>query len=257
MKSNKFLVVAILGLLSLPALAGNDNANPCGNNGNNCNQTANGGAGGNGTGIGVGVGVGYANSNSGALATGGTASATGGNASAIGGSSDVDVRNSSTNLNNNANTNVNNTSNVQGQLQGQDQKQNQSTSNANNSTNSVVVEGDNFEARRIPVNTAFAPSIAPTANCALSVSAGVSVIGFSGSFGKAYIDQNCANNEDIRNVALVLGDKDTAEQMKCESSEVYRKARSALGRHCPGYRLETADGTYTELHSEWVQKNAK
>lgn len=150
----------------------------------------------------------------------------GGNASstAFGGSSNVDVRNN--NLNS-ANSSVH-SSNVQGQIQGQGQKQ--STENSNNS--SVVVQGDNFEARRIPVSTAFAPSIAPTANCALSVSGGVSVIGFSGSFGKAYIDENCAALEKIRNVALVLKDTETAEALMCQD-KAYAKARATAGRACP------------------------
>jgi hypothetical protein len=213
------VLLCVLSTLSLSVFAGNDNANPCGNNGNNCNAT-----GGNSN-----VTV---NSNPVATGTGGSANV--GNVSAINGGNHVDVSNRvSTDVNSsnlNANTNKVDSSNVQGQIQGQGQKQ--STNNANNSTNSVVVEGDNFEAKRIPVNTAFAPSIAPTANCALSVSGGISTIGFSGSFGKAYIDQNCADNEDIRNVALVLGDKETAEQMKCETSAAYRKARAAMNRHC-------------------------
>jgi hypothetical protein len=174
-----------------------------------------------------GQGVGYGG-NSSAIGIGTGGSATGGNASAIGGNSSADVRNS----NNVANTVNNTSSNVQGQLQGQDQNQNQSTNNANNSTNSVVVEGSNFEARRIPVNTAFAPSIAPTANCALSVSGGVSVVGFSGSFGKAYIDENCAHLERVRNVALVLNDVATAESLMCQDKK-YAKARAASGRACP------------------------
>jgi hypothetical protein len=226
------VLLAILSTLSLSVLAnGNNNSNNC--PGNSCHGGD--ATGGNSTSnaTGVGIGVGYANASGGNSAS--TSNATvgnvsGGSAYAVGGSSDVDVRNSSTNLNTNANTNKVDSSNVQGQIQGQGQKQ--STNNANNSTNSVVVEGDNFEAKRIPVNTAFAPSIAPTANCALSISGGISTIGFSGSFGKAYIDQNCADNEDIRNVALVLGDKETAEQMKCETSAAYRKARAAMNRHC-------------------------
>lgn len=201
------------------AHAGNDNSNG-GCQGNCTGDTTN-----NVTNQG---GAGYGGAGGSSVAYGGASNATGGSATAIGGSSHVDVHNSSTNLN--ANTNKVESSNVQGQIQGQGQKQ--STNNANNSTNSVVVQGDNFEAKRIPVNTAFAPSIAPTANCALSVSAGVSVIGFSGSFGKAYIDKECVANEDVRNVALVLGDKETAEAMKCISSDTYRKARLSLGRAC-------------------------
>jgi hypothetical protein len=233
------LLAALISVYGLTAYAKDEGVNcngngSCGQTYNTTNNTTNAG----GTGIGVGVGIG-GNSNS-------TSSATGGN-------SNVDVRNTNINGNANSNTNKNEINSNNAQLQGQAQKQ--STNNANNSTNSVVVEGDNFEARRIPVNTAFAPSIAPTANCALSVSAGVSVIGFSGSFGKAYIDQNCADNEDIRNVALVLGDKQTAEQMKCEISEPYRKARASLGRPCAGYKAANADGTKTVLYSEWAKEN--
>lgn len=158
---------------------------------------------------------------------GGTGVATSGSSSsAVGGGASVDVRNTNTNLNS-SNSSVN-SSNVQGQIQGQGQKQ--STENSNNS--SVTVGGDTFEARRIPVNTAFAPSIAPTANCALSVSGGVSVIGFSGSFGKAYIDENCAALEKVRNVALVLKDTDTAEALMCQD-KAYAKARMTAGRACP------------------------
>lgn len=158
---------------------------------------------------------------------GGTGVATSGaTSSAVAGGANVDVRNTNTNLNS-SNSSVN-SSNVQGQIQGQGQKQ--STENSNNS--SVTVGGDTFEARRIPVNTAFAPSIAPTANCALSVSGGVSVIGFSGSFGKAYIDENCAALEKVRNVALVLKDTDTAEALMCQD-KAYAKARMTAGRACP------------------------
>lgn len=120
--------------------------------------------------------------------------------------------------------------NVQGQIQGMAQKQGQSTANANNS--SVTVTGDNYNESRNAVSTAYAPSIAPTANCALAVSGGVSVIGFSGSFGKAYIDENCAALEQVRMVKTVLGDTATAEAMLCQNKS-YAKARKSAGRACP------------------------
>lgn len=121
-----------------------------------------------------------------------------------------------------ANSHVN-SYNAQGQIQGQEQRL--------NNDNSINVEGDSFNQRRIPVSTAFAPSIAPTANCALSISGGFSVIGFSASLGKAYVDENCANLEKIRSVATVLGDTETAEAMLCQD-ESYAKARSKTGRDC-------------------------
>lgn len=194
------LLLALLLTISTTALAGNNNGAIFGGDTTNNYTTNNQG----GTGV----------------ATSGSSS------SAVGGGANVDVRNTNTNLNS-SNSSVN-SSNVQGQIQGQGQKQ--STENSNNS--SVTVGGDTFEARRIPVNTAFAPSIAPTANCALSVSGGVSVIGFSGSFGKAYIDENCAALEKVRNVALVLKDTDTAEALMCQD-KAYAKARMTSGRACP------------------------
>lgn len=133
-----------------------------------------------------------------------------------------------TNLNTNHNSNVN----TQGQQQGQLQGQAQSTENANNSKQDVTVEGDTYKAKDIPVSTAYAPSIAPTANCALSVSAGVQFMGFGGSFGKAYVDQNCAELEAVRSVSQVLGDKETAEAMMC-LNKTYAKARESIGRACP------------------------
>jgi hypothetical protein len=140
----------------------------------------------------------------------------------------ANIENKVTSSNINANTNLVKSSNVQGQIQEQGQKQ--STENSNNSE--VNVAGDNFEARRIPVNTAFAPSIAPTANCALSTSGGVSLPGISASFGKAYIDENCSKLEAVRNVALVLKDTATAEAMMCQD-KAYAKARATAGRACP------------------------
>jgi hypothetical protein len=211
--------------LALLAVIGTANATDKKEGNTTINTTNQGGAGG------TGYGGSGGNSNATAVSTGGSAYANGG--VGFGGSSDVDVRNSSTNVNGNSNTNkVENSSlNVQGQTSEQAQKQNQSTNNANNSTNSVVVEGDSFEARRIPVNTAFAPSIAPSATCALSVSGGISTIGFSGSFGKAYIDENCVKLEKVRSVATVLGDIKTAENLMCQDKD-YRNARATSNRPC-------------------------
>ncbi len=211
MKS-KFLLLAVLGALSLTANAtGNDVSNNC--PGNSCHNDSS-ATGGNATSsaiassqaTGVGVGIGGAGGNSSSVSNGGSVNS--------------DIKNT--------NVGINTSSNVQSQIQGQGQKQ--ATENSNNST--VTVNGDNFEAKRIPVSTAYAPSIAPTAPCALAVNAGVSVIGLSGSFGKAYIDENCAKLEAVRSVALVLGDKETAEAMMCQDS-AYAKARLTAGRACP------------------------
>lgn len=143
---NLILSLALV-LASTGAYAGNDNANPCGNNGNNCqpsaptynDASANAGALAAAGAIGIGVG------------TGGDATATGGNASAIGtggtafggaGGSVGDIRNTNSatggsvlGSGNSTNTNVNTAlggaggSAVQGQQQGQGQLQGQHQSN--------------------------------------------------------------------------------------------------------------------------------
>jgi hypothetical protein len=142
-----------------------------------------------------------------------------------------------------------NVSNKQGQIQGQQQGQAQSIknsgnsnsnasasvgegANANSNNTNVSVGGDTYEAKRNPVATAYAPSIAPTANCALSINAGIQVMGFGGSFGKAYTDENCVALEAVRSVSQVLGDKETAEAMMCQN-KAYAKARATAGRACP------------------------
>lgn len=143
--------------------------------------------------------------------------------------------NTATSSNHNTNLNSNSQGQQQGQLQGQlqGQIQGQAVENANNAKQKteVTVEGDTYKAKDIPVATAYAPSIAPTANCALSVSAGVQVMGFGGSFGKAYIDKNCEALEAVRSVSQVLGDKETAEAMMCQNV-TYAKARATVGRPC-------------------------
>lgn len=106
-----FIVAAILAVFAITAQAGNDNANPCGNNGNNCNTTA---TGGNANANAIGVGVG------------------------LGGKATVgDI------------TNKNQNTNAQGQLQGQQQGQMQNAisssgvKNSGNSTSVSVSEGGN------------------------------------------------------------------------------------------------------------------
>lgn len=140
----------------------------------------------------------------------------------------VKVHSSNSNHNSNSNSNANNNANSNSNVQGQAQKQ--STENSNNST--VTVQGDNFNQARIPVSTAYSASIAPTAQCALGISGGVQIMGFGGTIAKAYVDENCQRLEQIRTVALVLKDTNTAEALMCQD-KAYAKARSTAGRACP------------------------
>ena len=90
-----------------------------------------------------------------------------------------------------------------------------SSDNANNSTSNVSVTGDTYVAARIPVATAYAPSIAPTAVCALSLSGGAQSVVFGFSMGGSYIDENCELLEQVR-AAHAIGARDVAHEMMME-----------------------------------------
>lgn len=173
--------------------------------------------GGNASAIGTGGSANASNTNSN-VAVGGVG---------LGGSATIEegaIRN--TNTNTNLNANENNNSNTQGQLQGQQQSIGDTTAvsssvsgvsnsgnssnsnNANNSSNNsssnaasssgnttnVTVEGDNttYEARRIPVSTAYAPALTSGLDtCAGSLSGGVQTGVFGLSLGGTKSDQTC------------------------------------------------------------------
>lgn len=130
----------------------------------------------------------------------------------------------------------------QKQQQTQAQTQNQSVANSGNSSNqnqssaegnttTVTVTGDTYEARRIPVATAYAPSLtAGEFTCLGSVSGGIQtgVVGLSG--GKTTVDQNCVM---IRQVYLLqqMGQyKAACERAKQDPS--IRAAMEAAGSQC-------------------------
>jgi hypothetical protein len=183
-----YLSLALL-VLSTSVWAGNDNANPCGNNGNNCNPGSNNGGaayavGGNatstatstatGTGIGTGVGIGIG----GAGGLGGNGGA-GGNGGSVG-----NVSASGGNINNEA--------------------------------------ADYGDLRIVP------PAIAPSVNTAIicpmvmqgSKAASVFFASISGTHEPDLIPI-C--------VAWHLGQKSVVEKMACNSSKEYRDANPACG----------------------------
>ncbi len=216
--------------------------NGCGGAGGAGGQGGNGGNGGaggaggvghggaGGTGVGIGIGKG-------GNATGGNA--TGGNATGGSATSNSANLNNNSNRNENRNTNTQGQGQAQGQAQGQMQQSNSSVKNSgnsasvsgsysggnkqtnegNNSSNaasgnstSVAVAGDVYEAARIPVATAYAPAIPPTAVCALSMSGGAQGSAFGFSIGGSYIDKNCEHLEQVR-AANAIGQKEVAAEM--------------------------------------------
>lgn len=87
---------------------------------------------------------------------------------------------------NSHNVNINETSNKVFGVNEQGQIQGQSTENANNSSQSV-----NINHRRIPVSTAYAPSIQGTSPCLGSVNGGVQLFGVGASLGATKEDEEC------------------------------------------------------------------
>lgn len=164
--------------------------------------------------------------------------------------------NASYNANSNANRNSNRNTNAQGQQQGQRQAQGQSqrsssvannratggaggassqgqslSGGANNSAQSVNVGGDQFTMPQLPVATAYAPNIAPTAVCMGASSAGVQGMSFGLSLGSSWTDSNCMFLEKVRTVAVAMNDLSTAAEMMC-GDEQYREARARTGHPC-------------------------
>ena len=245
MKKSIYSFVAVLGLAlaSSPAFATKPGNNGGGNGGcgngqqtNGCgaptgSNTATGGAGGHGTGVGIGVGVGVGQGGNGYGGAGGR----GGDGGSVIGSGNS--------------SNVNSNKQAQGQKQGQSQSSrndNRSSANAtggsnsnsnansgNNSDQSVTVQGDSYDAPRIPVATAYAPNIAPTAVCMGASSAGGSGASISLSFGTSWTDENCMKLEQARTLAGVLNDQATAAELLCDIPAI-AAARSRVGKPCAG-----------------------
>jgi hypothetical protein len=194
------ILIALLALMSSTVYANGANNNCNGNNSCPSNTTTSI----NNTPQATALGLGVASSSS--VATGGTGVGVG-----IGG-----------NVSNSGNSNASSSSVSNGgsvkntgiNLQGQDQ--NQSTSNANNSSNSVVVQGDNFEARRNPVSTAYANAPLPSATCRSGAALGVQVMGLGISGGGDKAVDTCEINEATR-IAHAIGQERMAIEIFCQN----------------------------------------
>jgi hypothetical protein len=157
------------------------------------------------------------------------------------------MANSTHETNTTGNTNVH-SKNTQRQNQTQAQRQSQSTRNQNttgqstatanaapSSANSENVNTHtqtiNVESRRNPPSTAYAASIPPTAVCSGSTSGGAQGAAVGLSFGSSWTDKNCMLLEQVRTVAVVLGDVAVASEMLC-GVDAYREARQRIGNPC-------------------------
>lgn len=232
----KTSIIAIATLLAMgTALAGNNNGPVFGGtqNYNTTNNTTNqGGQGGQG-----GSAAAIAGAASSSVATGGNASA--GVTSSI--RNDV----SSTNIN----ANSNQQGQQQGQLQGQQQQAvsnsggNKLTNEGNNAAQktSVTVEGDTYQAAKIPVATAYAaPLAASNGTCMGSSSGGAQGPGFGVSFGSTWTDSSCDMRYDAE-ALRAAGLPGAAQARLCQKPEI-ASAMAAAGTPCPGAK-KTAEAT--------------
>jgi hypothetical protein len=80
-------------------------------------------------------------------------------------------------------------------------------------------------------SSAFAASIPPTTVCAGSTSGGASGASFSLSVGTSWTDSNCVLLEQVRTVAVVLGQEAVAQEMLCAVT-AYAEARARVGDPC-------------------------
>lgn len=239
MQNKRFISLAVFAIgMAAASLSFAGNSNGCQGNcagGDTTNQGGN-GYGGAGVGIGVGLGGNGGQGGAGGAVVGsGNSTATGGSVLGSGNSS---VRTDVTT--------------AQGQQQGQGQSQtakggnasqgqaqssrndNRSSAAGNTTATEVNVSGDtvSYNAARIPVATAYAPNISPTALCMGSTSAGIQTGSLGVSLGSSWTDANCVQLEQVRTAAAVLGDRETAAEMMCSVSDAYREARDRTGKPC-------------------------
>lgn len=145
----------------------------------------------------------------------------------------------SRNANRNSNRNANSNLNAQGQQQSANNRQSQTAAGGKSSATggqaSQSMDGANQQSvnssYRAAASTAYAPAIYPTAPCMGSSAIGGQGMSFGFSVGTAWKDEDCNFREDIRTVAVVLGDVQTAEEMECGKA-AYREARARMARPC-------------------------
>ena len=125
----------------------------------------------------------------------------------------------------------------------------QSGSSSNTTTNN---ETNNSTNQKTAVNSSSAPamSVYGQDSCVIPLAAGVTVIGFSGSFGSYYTDPNCERRKSVT-VLSKLGMKVAAISLMCQDEAVW-EAMMMAGTPCP------IDGLIGEkAKQKWIEKRKK
>tara|TARA_R100001463_G_scaffold47185_3_gene95978 strand:+ start:3463 stop:4086 length:624 start_codon:yes stop_codon:yes gene_type:complete len=107
----------------------------------------------------------------------------------------------------------------------------QSGSSSNSTTNN---ETNNSTNQKTAVNSASAPSMSVYGqdSCVIPLSAGVTVIGFSGSFGSYHIDLDCQRRKTAKLLSQTLNMKVAGISLMCQDENVW-KAMMESGTPCP------------------------
>jgi len=122
----------------------------------------------------------------------------------------------------------------------------QSGSSSNSTTNN---ETNNSSNTKTAVNGSSAPamSVYGQDSCVIPLAAGVTVIGFSGTFGSYYADPNCERRKSVA-VLSKLGMKVAAIALMCQDNDVWEAMMNA-GTPCP------IDGLIGEkAKARWIEK---
>ena len=125
----------------------------------------------------------------------------------------------------------------------------QSGSSSNTTTNN---ETNNSTNQKTAVNTSSAPamSVYGQDSCVIPLAAGVTVIGFSGSFGSYMVDEACERRKSVA-VLSKLGMKVAAISLMCQDENVWQAMMDA-GTPCP---IEGLIGA--KAKEKWMEKRRK
>jgi len=122
----------------------------------------------------------------------------------------------------------------------------QSGSSSNSTTNN---ETNNSTNQKTAVNSASAPSMSVYGqdSCVIPLASGVTIIGFSGSFGTYVTDKSCERRKSIA-VLAKLGMKVAAISLACQDENIWQAMMDA-GTPCP------IDGLIGDkAKARWMQK---
>ena len=122
----------------------------------------------------------------------------------------------------------------------------QSGSSSNSTTSN---ETNNSSNTKTAVNTASAPSMSVYGqdSCVVPLTAGITLIGFSGSFGSYHLDLDCQRRKSV-NMLFRLGMKVASISLACQDKNIW-KAMMNAGTPCP------IDGLIGEqAKAKWIEK---